>query len=312
MSDKDKIKELIEKLISEDISENEIKELDILLKKFPEYKEIVQAHDFLSTAASPFEEPVPEAFSNMRYEVLRSVRNTEMNTHSDWLDESVSWVRKIVTRPEMAVAAFTLILGFFLGRIAPVDQESISSSLMQQVSFLASENESFADTKNSPYQYSNIEIKEINGNQVALNFDVSTHLEMVRDKNDPLVREVIAQSLLNPTNLGTELKAISYSENMLDRKLKEALIYSMRHAPILAVRQNAMRNLTRYDQDDEIKEAFLKTLTDEESVKMKLMALDYLDKHQINPDELRPYAEMDALKKSPAVLIKVKKYLENK
>ena len=312
MPDKDNVKKLIEKLISGGISESEIKELDNLLEKFPEYREIVETHDILTNATSPFEEPVPEAFSKMRYSVLRSVRNMEMNTHSDWIVNSTEWIRKFVTRPEMAVAAMTLILGFFLGRIAPVDQETISSGLMKQISFLASENESFSDSKNSPYRYSNIEIKEINNKKVALNFDVSTHLEMVRDKNDPIVREVIAQSLLNPTNLGTELKAISYSENMLDKKIKEALIYSMHNAPILAVRQNAMRNLIRYEQDVDIKEAFLKTLTDEKSVKMRLMALDYLDKNQINPDELKPLMELDEMKQSPAVFIKAKKYIENK
>ena len=312
MPDKNKVQKLIEKLISGGISESEIKELDNLLEKYPEYREIVETHDILTNATSPFEEPVPEEFSKMRYSVLRSVRNMEMNTHSDWIVNSTEWIRKFVTRPEMAVAAMTLILGFFLGRIAPVDEETISSGLMQQISFLASENETFSDSKNSPYRYSNIEIKEINGKKVALNFDVSTHLEMVRDKNDPIVREVIAQSLLNPTNLGTELKAISYSENMLDKKIKEALIYSMHNAPILAVRQNAMRNLTRYEQDDDIKEAFLKTLTNEKSVNMKLMALGYLDKNQINPDELKPLLETDEMMQSPAVLIKAKKYIENK
>jgi hypothetical protein len=312
MPDKNKVKKLIEKLIAGVISENEIKELETLLEKFPEYREIVDTHDFLTNATSPFEDPIPEEFSKMRYSVLRSVRNMEMNTYSDWGTKSSEWVRKFVTRPEMAVAAITLILGFFLGRIAPVNEESISSGLMRQISFLASENESFADSKNSPYRYSNIEIKEINGKKVALNFDVSTHLEMVRDKSDPLVKEVIAQSLLNPTNLGTELKAISYSENMLDKKIKEALIYSMHNAPILAVRQNAMRNLSRYEKDDDVKEAFIKTLTDEKSVNMKLMALDYLDKNQVNPDELKPLMEMDELKQSPAVFIKAKKYIENK
>ena len=312
MPDKNKVQKLIEKLISGGISESEIKELDILLEKFPEYRGIVETHDILTNATSPFEEPLPDEFSKMRYSVLRSVRNMEMNTHSDWIVNSTEWIRKFVTRPEMAVAAMTLLLGFFLGRIAPVDEETISSGLMQQISFLASENETFSDSKNSPYRYSNIEIKEINGKKVALNFDVSTHLEMVRDKNDPIVREVIAQSLLNPTNLGTELKAISYSENMLDKKIKEALIYSMHSAPILAVRQNAMRNLTKYEQDVDIKEAFLKTLTDEKSVKMRLMALDYLDKNQINPDELKPLLETDEMMQSPAVLIKAKKYIENK
>ncbi len=311
MPEKNKTKKLIEKLISGGISEDEYQELKNLVKDFPEYQDIMDTHMILIKAESPFEEPVPEQFTSMRQAVLRSIRNLEMNTRSDRLSNFSDLIRNFVTRPEMAVAALTLILGFFLGRIAPVDQESISTGLMQQISFLAKENANFSDSKNSPYSYSNIEIKEVNSGEVALSFDVSTHLEMVRDKSDPLVREVIAQSLLNPTNLGTELKTISYTENMLDTKIKEALIFSMHKAPILAVRQNAMRNLTKYKQDDEIKNAFLNVLQDEESVRMRLMALDYFNEYKINPDELKPFIEMEELKKSPAVWIKAKKYIEN-
>ena len=311
MPDKNKTKKLIEKLISGGISEDDYQELKNLVKDFPEYQDIINTHTILTKAESPFEEPVSEQFTAMRQSVLRSIRNLEMNTRSDWLSNFSDWIRIFFTRPEMAVAALTLLLGFFLGRIAPVDQESISTGLMQQISFLAKENDNFSDSKNSPYRYSNIEIMEVNGGEVALSFDVSTHLEMVRDKKDPLVREVIAQSLLNPTNLGTELKTISYTENMLDTKIKEALIFSMHKAPILAVRQNAMRNLTKYEQEDDIKKAFLKVLKDEESVKMRLMALDYFNEYKINPDELKPLIEMENIKKSPAVWIKAKKYIEN-
>ncbi len=311
MPDKNKTRELLDKLISGGISEQEHRELKNLVQEFPEYNDVYQNHQLLMEADSPFEEPATEKLTAMRQSVIRNIRNIELNTSSDWLSDFSDWVRGFVTKPEMAVAAITLLLGFFLGRIAPVDQESISSGLMQQISFLAQENDNFAASKNSPYRYSNIEIKEVNGGEVSLSFDVSTHLEMVREKKDPLVKEVIAQSLLNPTNLGSELKAISYSESMLDTKLKEALIFSMRNAPILAVRQNAMRNLTKYQQDEDIKNAFIEVLKDEESVKMRLMALDYFAEYKIDPDELRQIVETDDIKKSPAVWIKAKKYLEN-
>ncbi len=311
MPENKKIKKLFEKLIAGGLSDAEYQELKDLTIDIPEYRDILETHHMLEKAASPFEEPATAQFTEMRQAVMRSVRNMEMNTRDNWLGNFSDWVRNFVTRPELAVAAITLLLGFFLGRIAPVDQEGISSGLMQQVSLLAKENTTFSDSKNAPYRYSNIEFKEINGGEVALSFDVSTHLEMVRKKNDPLVREVIAQSLLNPTNLGSELKTISFTENMFDTKIKEALIFSMHNAPIQAVRQNAMDNLTKYHNDEDIKNAFLTVLKDEKSVKMRLTALDYLDESNINPDKLRDLVESEEMKKSPAVWIKAKKIIEN-
>jgi hypothetical protein len=304
------IKQLIDKLLSGTINQSELVKLKELIQHYPEYADVFQAHNFISNIQFPAEDPTAENFAQMRQEVLGIIRSNEKNTRSDFLSDTSNWFRAFLMRPEMAVAAITLLVGFFLGRIAPVDEESISSGIMKQISFLARENTNFADSKNSPYQYSNIAFREINNQEIALSFDVSTHIEMVREKNDPLVREVIAQSLLNPTNLGTELKAISYSENMLDNKIKEALIFSMHNAPILAVRMNAMQNLTKYKQDEDVKSAFLKVLSDEESVKMRLTALDYFSENKIETDKIKSLIESSDMRKSPAVWIKAKKYVE--
>lgn len=310
MHEKKYIQQLIDKLISGTIDNNEIKELKNRIQSYPEYSDIFQAHNFLNDVQFPADDPATEKFTQMRQEVVRTIRENELNTRSDFLTDTSNWFRSYLMRPEMAVAAITLLVGFFLGRIAPVDDESISSGIMQQISSLAIQNTSFSDTKNSPYRYSNIAFKEIDPKNIALSFDVSTHLELVRDKNDPLVREVIAQSLLNPTNLGTELKAISYSEDMLDSKIKDALIFSMHNAPILAVRMNALQNLTKYKQDDDVKSAFLKVLSKEESVKMRLTALDYFNENKIDADTLESIIESSDMKKSPAVWIKAKRYVE--
>ena len=160
MPENKKIKILFEKLIAGGLSDAEYQELKDLTIDFPEYRDLLDTHHILEKAAAPFEEPAPAQLTEMRQAVMRSVRNMEMNTRENWLGNFSDWVRNFVTRPEMAVAAITLLLGFFLGRIAPVDQESISSGLMQQVSLLAKENTHFSDSKNTPYNYSNIEFKE--------------------------------------------------------------------------------------------------------------------------------------------------------
>ncbi len=149
----------------------------------------------------------------------------------------------------------------------------------------------------------------MNDNRIALSFDVSRHMEIIRSKDDPLVREVIAQTLLNPANPGNELKAISYSSSVFDIKLKEALIFSAQNAPILAVRIKAMSGLMNYEDDVDVQSAFLDIFQDEESVKMRLMALDYLKKSRIDKAKLQAALEQMDSGKNAAVIIKAQDYL---
>jgi hypothetical protein len=135
---------------------------------------------------------------------------------------------------------------------------------------------------------------------------------MIGKKDDPLVREVIAQSLINPSNVGTELKAISYTEGMVDQKIKEALIFSMDKAPIMAVRLKAMASLSEYESDQEIQEAFIDVLRKEESVKMRLLAIDYLTANKLTPDTLQRVISESEAPQNPALMIKVNEYIEKK
>ena len=200
--------------------------------------------------------------------------------------------------------------GFLLGRALPPDAQGSSLNIIRHINKIASENKQLIDIKNSDFRYSNTIIKEVDAENVALSFDFTTHVKIVRHKTDPVVRDVIAQSLLNPSNTGSELKAISFTENIIDRKIKEALIFSVHNAPMQAVRMKAMSSLMKYKEDPEVKDAFIQVLKEEESVQMRLTAIDYLQGININPDILWSVVEHMDNKLYSAVLIKAKKYLE--
>ena len=121
----------------------------------------------------------------------------------------------------------------------------------------------------------------------------------------------MAQTLLGTSNIGSEFKAISYTKEIIDPKLKEALIFSMLNTPMLAIRMKAMSGLMDYKFDEEIKEAFLKVLRGEESVNMRLAAIDYLTNFQVKPSDLQEAIDKSVVSASPAVMIKMKKYLED-
>jgi hypothetical protein len=303
------IEKLIEHLQAGTLSAADNAKLEQYLKQYPEYRDLAGVHQFLESSRVPFPEPAPEKFTVMRAQVMRQIRRQEDKK----LSGSLRFFEQIYTftrQPEMAVAALTLITGFFLGRLFPSDKESLNSEIITKISSLATQHDNLQDIRNSPYLYSNVSFKELDAGKIALSFDVTTHLDMQAKKNDPLVRDVIAQSLVNPSNVGSELKAISYSEGMADRKVKEALLYSVQAAPVLAVRLKAMDGLVNYQSDPQVEKTFLNVLREDESVKMRLMAIDYLTKHQVSPDSLRLSISESKAPGSPAVMMRVNKYLK--
>jgi hypothetical protein len=305
-----KIEELIKKLQAGALDPAGQEELRRYLDQNPEYEDVLRIHNLLNSTGSMAPEPEVEQFSQMRAAVLRKIRLSEQRPPGR-IEQFLISVRNYATRPEMAVAALTLIIGFLFGRALPPDKNSLSINIIDQISTLAQGNTKLDDIKKSPYLYSNVSFKEVGPENIALSFDVTTHLDMVSQKSDPLVRDVIAQSLINPSNLGAELKAISYSEGVFDRKIKEALIYSMEKTPILAVRLKAMNNLISYKNDSEVQEAFLKVLKDEESVKMRLMAIEYLTESKLKADSLQQIISESNAPQNPAIMIKVKNYKNN-
>jgi len=310
MNIKQKIEELVKKLQAGELDIPDREELDKYLDQYPIYKDIFEIHNLLNESKPEIPVPENEQFAQMRATVMRKIRLSKERPPG-FVERFFNNLREYAMRPEMAIAALTLIIGFLFGRALPPDENSLSTNIMSQISSLAKGNTTLEDIKKAPYLYSNVSFKEVDNENIALSFDVTTHFDIVSKKSDPVVRDVIAQSLLNPSNLGSELKAISYSEGVFDRKIKEALIYSMDKTPILAVRLKAMTNLLEYKNDPEVQDAFLKVLKEEESVKMRLVAIDYLTDSQLKADTLQKAIAESNAPQNPAIMIKVKNYKNN-
>ena len=208
MGNEKEIIRLIEKLQSGELSQIESDKLEKYVTDYPEYKDLIQIHRKLSSVEFPVPDPDEALFSKMRADVLRQIRLKEQESpglFQDLFDK----IRDFALRPEMAVAALTLIIGFLLGRALPPDQETLTSNIIDQISSLAIENKNLEDVQKSPIVYSNVRYEDIDEQMVSLSFDVTTHLNMTSKKDDPLVRDVMAQTLLSSSNVGSELKAIS-------------------------------------------------------------------------------------------------------
>lgn len=290
-----KYEKLIKQLIGGEIS----REDESLLLRHTEAcqhcRELVEAHHRLAADDLDLPDASEQDFVKVRQNVIRAIRNQADLRRIRWYHYIADHITALLTRPIVAaaLAAILFLAGVFFGARNDWLRQSTSSPARQaeadfikQLNYVAQQNTDLRQVENSPYLFSDVRIRDVNETQVALEFNVSTHLELVRDKNDPLVKEVVAQAVLNPAPLGNRLKAISYSEKIMHPKVKEALISALLRNDNLAVRLKALTSLAKYPSDPEIREALIRILNEDQSVQLRMMAIDYLTHQKLDTQTL--------------------------
>ncbi len=239
------------------------------------------------------DEPADPEFLAMRRSVLRGIR-----TNASEAATLIERMRALFAQPafSMGLALLMLAAGFIVGTrsrtmswpdtASPAIAATSDDPLVDEIQLAASQHTAFEDVVNAPYTYSNLKVSEQPNGQVGLAFDVSRHVDVVVPKNDPMVNEVLVQSLLGDASVGAKLRAISNS-NAMDAKVKEALIQTMLHDDNLGVRLRAQDRLVALQGDAEVEKALLQILRSEESVQMRLVAVDYLTQEKVQPDLMR-------------------------
>ncbi len=303
--------ELIQKLIANEISSFEKAKLFEHMESCDRCRELLAANDLLRETAKELEIPDAEAFAEMRSHVLRSIKYSGTNKNESWHRKILPSLLTPFRNPSWAaaIAAVLFLTGFIGGRFMQKNGFGEENGLIRQINYSAEQNREISQAENSPYIFSNVNFLEIDNGNIALSFDVTTHLEMKRSKTDPVVKEVLTQALLNPESVGNRLKSISLAEEVPDPKIKEALISAMINDPNLGVRQKAMQALAGIPNDERIKDVFLSLLKNEESTNMRLMAIDYLTHSKTSEDMLEKAIQGMEPGKDTAVIYKVNKYL---
>lgn len=259
-------------------------------------------------AAAPVPEPSAEELGAMRSRVLRSVRR-----------DKHAWWRALPHAAAVAMvagAALLAALGWVAGRASvspssPRASETASPELIlaRQIHQVARGNDALEDVENSPFRYTNVKIAEAREGRVSLSFDVSRHLELTLPQDDPLVTEVLVQSVLEAGSVGAQLQAIGRADNILDPRIRGALIKAMLHDPNLGVRLQAQSRLVEQSGDAEVDEALVAVLENEESVQMRLVAIDHLTRARIDPNRLRDAVEAGEPEGRGAVRMKADDYI---
>lgn len=218
----------------------------------------------------------------------------------------------------VAGAALFLAVGWFAGRGGAPSSLTLERAagggdsdvvLARQMQREARANSGVEDVENSPFRYANVRMEEGGEGRVRLAFDVSRHLELTLPKDDPLVTEVLVQSMLDAGSVGTKLKAIGQAENVLDPKIRGALLKAMLQDPNLGVRLQAQTRLVERAGDRELADALVTVLEKEESVQMRLVAIDYLTRSRIDPDRLEKAVEAGEPAGRGAVRVRANDYI---
>jgi len=262
-------------------------------------------------------EPTDAELLAMRRGVIRAIRTAEP-TRAGWLES----LRAALMSPALGVGLVALVIvGAFVAGRATLDSKpapapalaSAGDVIVDEIHLAASKNRELSDVENSPFSYANVEVEDAGGGKLALRFDVSRHVDVVLPKNDPLVADVLAQSLLDQSSVGTKLRAISYSAPSVAPKVREALVRAMLEDTNLGVRMKAQEMLVATPGDPAVEEALLTVLKKEETVQMRLVAIDYLMRSNVAPQRLRdaitprePEARVDA------VYVKAMNYVNSK
>ena len=264
------------------------------------------------TAAEP-NIPMPSAaqFADMRGQVLQ--RMTPGYLSGELREPSGSGTLKslfenLFLNPLFAYALLILMVlstAIYQGIESP-PVAPWSSLLLSEIGREAVSSTGFQESSDSPYILSNLSIRPLAQDRVSLAFDVLTHLETVRNHDDPLVAEALVQSLISNTNLGAKLKAIAFSEEMPGRKVTEGLVYAALRDRNPAVRLSALGVLTQFENDPLVQRACLEILASDDAIQMRLIAVDYLGR---NPEVLRQAIDQK-WSQDPALRLRAATYLQ--
>ena len=167
-----------------------------------------------------------------------------------------------------ALAAFAVGLG--LGR---TDAPAPAAEPLTLAEFVAAS----ADDPATPFRYTNLQLDELDGDRVALRVALESDLELVRPKNDALVTEILAGSLVGDAPLDARLDIVRHAQGSHPR-LRRALIQAATGDPNVSVRLKALQRLVaEAPLAADTQETLLAVLENDTSVAMRLIAVESLD-----------------------------------
>jgi hypothetical protein len=282
-------------------------------------RQILELHRDLVDLGSRVPAPDEAGFDALQAHVLGEVSRRERaaghaaerpRAAMPWRLPAGSFLRAAAA---LAAAVLLFAVGLYAGRIwaertGTNGNGGIANRLVTAIGADAASNRELADVEDSRFTYSNVSFRPVDGGRMALDFDVTTHVQLVEEARSEIVREVLVHSLLNPSTTGARLKAMTYAANAMEPKVQEALIFAMRRDDNLAVRLKALEILSDHVGKPRVETAVLATLRDDASVQMRLLALEYLAAHRVDRERIRAVIEEEKRPGDEALMVRLAEY----
>lgn len=253
--------------------------------------------------------PDDRAFSAMRTSVLHQLQDGQVRTMPPQEPVSFPKAKGKTWLSHVLVAAAAAVVGFLGNQLFQNKEKPVIDDqgyLLEMVRRDARLNVAFQDSVESPISYRNITMEEADGDQVNVGFDVVTHMQVSTHKNDPLMKELLVQSLMSPVSLNERLEAINKVEEVADPKVRQALIHAMKNDPSPAVRMKALSMLVKKEPDAALTEALKGVLENEESVQIRMAALDVLVGRMPNQSDVQHLLEELEARDDRPLIMRVK------
>jgi hypothetical protein len=152
-----------------------------------------------------------------------------------------------------------------------------------------------------PFERDNIKIKNLrfidpdaSDGEISFTFDAVKPVKMKGKMNDPMIQKVLAHSLLNEQNDGVRIRTLNaisvQTENktFFNSKVKSSLITALKYDENPGVRREALLVLRKLPVDDEIIDAFLYVLKHDKNSGLRVEAINSLGETKIGEKNVSP------------------------
>lgn len=282
--------EMMERLLAGELSRRDTTALQDHGQTCQDCAGLLALHKDLLDLGEDRPEPNQADLMNMREQVLRQTVGQETTAHqtsgSSFLRDLQGLWRSHPLTAVLSTAA-VLVCAVFIGhKMTPaptLDQSRLVQEITQQSAMAAS----LEDYWDAPYSFTNVAVRPRQNGQVALSFDVCRHVDIQQDRSSPLVTEVLLNAILEPSSMGSQFRAMDLTSDIMDERLKQALILTLHNDPDPTVRLNALEALAQHPYGETVQSAFLQVLGQDQDVQMRLTAIEHLSHRQVDLQTIR-------------------------
>lgn len=279
----DRIKELINNYLIEEINPDELTELENHIFECAEcrvYFEEMKKLNSIIKESKP--EALPDKFldqaRNELYKELRTINNVIKNKRSFFESLILLFTKNFRI---VLSSAFTLVLGFIIGyAFFYTPGTSYQNSLFSNEIDL--DNLDKSQIKIQKISYPSITDQT---NEIEVAFETSKPVIYKGSADDELIKELIALAIVNAGNPGIKIETLFRvidNPKIVDDKVKAALITALKYDKNDGVRRQALIGLSNLEYDDNIKDALLFTLTNDSNAGIKILAINTLTNFKLN------------------------------